>query len=300
MTTGLILASGMEEVLAEEARLAKLDISEAEKFWMEGAARMHAIDDFYHPGAAGQQQRIRLYRATTDKQPTLIYIHGGGWIGGSIELNESAARAMAAKSGRHVVSISYRFAPTNPYPAALSDCIAAVQWLQSGDGPVELTRHLNLQQLSIGGASAGANLALATALSLPHSTFEALVLFYGVFNDDMSVPSYTEYPDGPGMTRARMEMLFEAYDPDYVRRADRLVTPLKADLDGLPHTIVAAAEIDVLRSENELLAERLQSTGVDVSTWVETGVTPGIINRGRLLPAARDTLARAAEVLASI
>ena len=146
MTTGLVLASGMEDVLAEEARLAKLEISEAEKFWMEGAARMHAIDDFYYPGAAGQQQRIRLYRATADKQPTLIYIHGGGWIGGSIELNESAARAMAAKSGRHVVSISYRFAPTHPYPAALSDCIAALQWLQSGDGPVELTRYLNLQQ----------------------------------------------------------------------------------------------------------------------------------------------------------
>jgi len=299
MTTGLILASGMEEVLAEEARLAKLDITEAEKFWMEGAAKMHAIDDFYFPGAAGQQQRIRLYRSTPDKRPTLIYIHGGGWIGGSIELNESAARALAAESGRHVVSISYRLAPSHPYPAALSDCMAAVRWLKSGDGPVELTRHLNLQRLAIGGASAGANLSLSTALSFPLDTFEALVLFYGVFNDDMSVPSYTEYPDGPGMTRARMEMLFEAYDPDHIRRTDRLVTPLLADLDGLPHTIVAAAEIDVLRSENELLAERLQTAGVDVSTWVEVGVTHGFINRGRLLPAARNTLARAAAVLAS-
>jgi len=290
----------MEEVLAEEARLAKLDIAEAEKFWMIGAVRMHAIDDFYSPGAASQQQRIRLYRATPDKRPTLIYIHGGGWIGGSIELNESAARALAAKSGRHVVSISYRFAPSHPYPAALSDCMAAVLWLQSGGGPVELARHLNLQRIAIGGASAGANLALATALSLPANTFEALVLFYGVFNDDMSVPSYTEYPDGPGMTRARMEMLFETYDPGYVRRDDHLVTPLKAPLEGLPHTIVAAAEIDVLRSENELLAERLQAAGVGVNTWVESGVTHGFINRGRLLPAARNTLTRAATGLASI
>ncbi len=300
MSTEINLAEGMQAVLAEEARLATLTQADAEQFWMEGAADMQAIEDYFYPGAGNQQQRLRLYRATPDVRPVLIYIHGGGWIGGSIELNESAARALAAQSGRHVVSISYRFAPEHPYPAALSDCIAAVDWLKSDRTPVELSQYLNLQHIAIGGASAGANLALSTALSLPLNAFDALILFYGVFDDDMTVQSYTQYPQGPGMTRARMEMLLENYDPDYHRRTDPTVLPLHADFKGLPDTVVAAAEIDVLRSENEVLAERLQASGVSVTHWIEPGVTHGYINRGRLLPGARDTLTRAATALAGI
>lgn len=300
MTNSLKLAEGMDEVLVEEARLAKLDQSEAEKFWSEASADMHSVTEFIFPGAGKQQQRLRLYRASPERRPTLIYIHGGGWIGGSIELNDSAARALAAQSGRHVVSISYRFAPQHPYPAALSDCIAAVQWLRSDNPPGALTQHLDLQHIAIGGASAGANLALATALSLPANSFDALVLFYGVFNDDMSVQSYTEHYDGPGMTQARMQHIFDAYDPQQQRRTDPLITPLNAELQGLPPTIIAAAEIDVLRSENEQLAGRLRTQGVEVTAWVEQGVTHGFINRGRLLPAARKSLSRSARALATV
>lgn len=300
MTEQLKMANGMQEVLAEEARLAELDVAAAEQFWMQGGAEMHAVEDFLYTGAGGQEQRLRLYRATPGKRPVLIYIHGGAWIGGSIELNDSAVRALAAQSGRHVVSISYRFAPEHPYPAALSDCVAAYNWITSATAPDELTGELNLQKIAIAGASAGANLALASALSLPLKTFDALVLFYGVFNDDMSVGSYQQFQNGPGLTRARMEMAFKAYDPEGKRANEPLITPMHADLTGLPPTVVAAAEIDVLRSENELFAERLRTTGVEVTHWVESGVTHGFINRGRMLPGARDTLARAAQALASV
>ena len=298
--TPLNLAQGMKEVLTEEARLAELGQKETEKYWSEQSADMQSVTEFMYTGAGNQEQRLRLYCATAEKRPTLIYIHGGGWIGGSIELNDSAARALAAQSGRHVVSISYRFAPEHPYPAALSDCLAAVHWLQSDKPPVDLTQHLDLQHIAIGGASAGANLSLATALSLPVNTFDALVLFYGVFNDDMNAQSYTEHRYGPGMTQARMNLIFNAYDPQQQRRTDPLITPLNADLKGLPHTIIAAAEIDVLRTENEQLAERLRAHGVDVTFWVEPGVTHGFINRGRLLPAARHTLSKSAAALASV
>ena len=300
MTTTLNLAQGMEEVLTEEARLAKLGPVEAAKFWSEQSADMHSVQEFMFTGGGDQQQRLRFYRATPDKRPTLVYIHGGGWVEGSIELNDSAVRALAAQSGRHVVSLSYRFAPEHPYPAALSDCVAAINWLQSDQPSNELTQHLDRQQLAIGGASAGANLALATALSLPQNTFDALLLYYGVFNDDMSVQSYTEHRDGPGITQARIEQIFKAYDPELRRRSDSLITPLHADLKGLPHTIIAAAEIDVLRTENEQLAERLQTAGVAVTAWVEPGVTHGFINRGRLLPGARNSLSRSAQALASL
>lgn len=300
MNHQLNLADGMEEVLAENERLAELGLEAIEQFWIEGAAEMHAIEDFNYTGAEGQDQRLRLYRASSDKRPTMIYIHGGGWMSGSIELNEPAARSLAAQSGRHVVSISYRLAPAHPYPAPLSDCIAAVEWLKSDSAPPELTQHLDLQQLAIGGASAGANLSLSTALSLPLDTFDALILFYGVYDDDMSVPSHLQHRDGPGITRARVEEIFAAYDPELRRRNDPLIIPLHAELKGLPPTVVAAAEIDVLCSENEALAKRLQGVGVEVTAWVEPGVTHGYINRGRMLPGARASLERAAKVLAAI
>lgn len=87
----------------------------------------------------------------------------------------------------------------------------------------------------------------------------------------------------------------------FLHRTDPLVTPLNAVLKGLPPTVVAVAEIDVLRTENELLAERLQAVVIELSFWVEQGVTHGFINRGRLLlSAALNTLARAAAVVASI
>lgn len=290
----------MEEVLAEQNRLDALGPHSAAEFWAQDAHELHAVEDFAYAGAEGQPQRLRLYRANSEIRPILIYIHGGGWVEGSIDLNESAARALAALSGRHVVSISYRFAPAHPYPAALSDCIAAVHWLQSSDATIEVTQYLDVENLAIGGASAGANLALATALSLPRETFAALLLFYGVFDDDMSVQSYTEHRDGPGITQARIENIFKAYDPDNQRLTDHLIRPLRADLNGLPPTIIAAAEIDVLRSENDLLAERMRAAGVDVTAWVESGVTHGYINRGRLLPAARDSLAKAADLISSV
>jgi len=300
ITDSLKLAEGMEEVLTEQTRLETLGPDAAAEFWAQGAHELHAVEDFTYTGAERQPQSLRLYRATSEVRPTLIYIHGGGWVEGSIDLNESAARALAALSGRHVVSISYRFAPTHPYPAGLSDCIAAVNWLQTGDAPLEVTQHLDVLNLAIGGASAGANLALATALSLKLKTFDALLLFYGVFDDDMTVKSYREHSNGPGITRARIENIFKAYDPHNQRLTDHLIRPLHADLAGLPHTVIAAAEIDVLRSENELMAERMQKAGVDVTAWVESGVTHGYINRGRLLPAARNSLARAADILSSI
>lgn len=306
MTTKLKLAEGMEEVLTEEARLRELGPDAAARFWSEESADMHSVAEFDYPGAGGQPQRIRLYRASADTRPTFIYVHGGGWVEGSIDLNDSAARALARDSGRHVVSISYRFAPEHPYPAALSDCIAAVRWLKEDKGlkedkaAKELTQHLDLERLAIGGASAGANLALATALSLPPTTFDALVLFYGVFDDDMSVQSYSEHRDGPGITQTRIEHIFKAYDPQNNRQTDPLIRPLHADLHGLPPAIIAAAEIDVLRSENEKLAERMQAAGVEVTAWVEPGVTHGYINRGRMLPAARNSLNRAARALAAV
>ncbi|MBY6048917.1 alpha/beta hydrolase [Vannielia litorea] len=253
---------------------------EAAAYWNEGVPEA-PFEDLCYTGGGGQSQRARLYRG--GGAGTLLYIHGGGWAGGSIELHQPSAAGMALQSGWDVLSISYRLAPAHPFPAGLEDCRAALDFLAAKGG-----------KLAIGGASAGANLALATALSTD-VPLAGMVLFYGVYGDDFETESYRRHEAGPGLTRTRMQELFAMYDPGQSR--DPLIAPLKADLHGLPPALLIAAEVDVLRSENEAMADALQNAGVPTTWHVEPGVTHGFINRGRLVPAAEACITRAAHFL---
>ncbi|MFY0634162.1 MAG: alpha/beta hydrolase [Vannielia sp.] len=270
-------AEGIEQVIA----LGDFPTpEETAAYWNEGVAKA-PFEDLSYTGGAGQPQAARLYRG--GDAGTLLYIHGGGWAGGSIALHEPSAAGMALESGWDVLSISYRLAPAHPYPAGLEDCRAALAWLSAKGG-----------RIAIGGASAGANLALATSLSTTHK-LAGMVLFYGVFGDDFDTESYRAHAEGPGLTRARMRDLFAMYDPDALR--DELIAPLKADLRGLPPALLIAAEVDVLLSENRAMAQALSGAGVPTTWHVEPGVTHGFINRGRLVPAANACISKAANFL---
>lgn len=290
----LSLAPGMADCLAQEDRFA--DDAEAAAFWAEGAPDV-PTEDLSYPGAAGQPQPLRLYRgALPAPAPTLVYIHGGGWTGGSIALNESACRTLAAGSGWTVASLSYRLAPVHPYPAGLDDCRAGLSVLRDRAAALGL----GAGRMALGGASAGANLALAAALAEDRAALAGLLLIYGVFGDDLDTHTYRTYAEAPGLTRARMGELFDLYDPDRRRHDDPLVAPLHADLAGLPPCCLIAAEHDVLRADSEILADRLRAAGVPATLHTEPGVTHGFINRARLVPAAAASLARAVRFLGEL
>lgn len=276
---------------AQRASDAFTDDAEAARFWAEGADEVFAVEELSYPGGAGQAQRLRLYRCGAGSAPVLVYVHGGGWAGGSIELNDRAARRLAG-ARCHVVSLSYRLAPEHPFPAGLEDVAAAVGWLKGARVP-----GLEVDRMGIGGASAGANLALAAALCLPRETFRALVLFYGVYGADTGTESYLAHAGGPGLTRARMEEYLALYDPQGRHREDPRLAPLLGELAGLPPVLNVAAEFDVLRSESEALVNKLLTSGVQVEAWTEPGVTHGFINRGRLVPSSDRALSRSAEWL---
>jgi|GEM_PF-5859194 len=285
------LAPGIEEVHRISDTFA--DQTEAAAYWMEGAQDVHSIEDLTYPGGAGQDQRFRLYRAHDSDAPLMIFIHGGGWVGGTIEMNERASRCIA-NAGWHVASLSYRLAPANPFPAGLDDCIAAVRYLQSANLP-----NIDSARIAIGGASAGANLSLATAMELPRDTFAALLLYYGVYGNTVETETHALYQNGPGITRDRVAEIYDLYDPGGTYRNDARLAPLLGDLTGLPPVLNVAAEIDVLRSENEALVAALTAAGVEVDAWTEPGVTHGFINRGRLVPVADAALQRSADWLAA-
>lgn len=269
------------------------DDAAAVAYWRVGAPDV-ATTDLTYPGGAGQAQAARIYRANADgPMPALLYIHGGGWTGGSIDINDRAARMLAHHSGCHVFSVSYRLTPEHPFPAGLDDCAAALTWLRENGAD----HGIDVSRIAAGGASAGANLAMALALAKT-GELGALLLFYGVFGCDFETDSYQTYADGFGLTRARMVDLFAMYDPGGQRENNALITPLKAtELAGLPPSWMVAAEHDVLRDDTVAMANAMTAAGVVVESHTEPGVTHGFINRGRLVPAADAALVRSAAFL---
>jgi acetyl esterase len=263
---------------------------EAAPFWSEGAPEIGAIEDRAVSGPRGPVP-VRLFRP--DRRPAgpvLLYLHGGGWAQGSVVQNEPAIRTLATRSGWTVAVPSYRLAPEHPYPAGLEDCLAVAAWLQSQG-----------TSFALAGASAGANLALAAALALRDqgaSAGWALVLFYGVFGADLDTASYRAFGDGSfGLSRAAMAQYLDWYDPAGRRDDDPLLQPLLADLRNLPPTWLLAAGLDVLRDDTLALHRRLIAAGNRVTLRYEPGVVHGFINRGRMVRAARASLAAAADFL---
>jgi len=288
------LAPGVEEVLRAEAGFT--NPTDAAAFWSGAGAEMPS-EDLTYLGGSGQPQRLRLYRGGDAQSPTLLYIHGGGWVGGSIELHDYSARGMALEAQCNVVSISYRLAPQHKYPAGLDDCLAATRWIEEQGA----SQGINPERIVIGGASAGGNLAAAAALASAPNRYLALLIYYGVLGCDFETPSYQRYDQGPGLTRARMRELFSLYLDEMSQASEPLVSPLlSADLAKLPQSLVIAAEHDVLLDDNLAFVKALQAAGVSVSSHVEPGVTHGFINRGRLVPSADRSISIAAKFLASL
>ncbi|HEY8594216.1 MAG TPA: alpha/beta hydrolase [Devosiaceae bacterium] len=288
-------AEGMKQAMRIHDKFEREE--DAATYWAQGAPLI-PVEDLAYTGGGGQRQAARLYRGDrSGPAPVLLYIHGGGWVGGSIALNEPAVRSLVAESGWSVLSVSYRLAPHDPYPAGLQDCRAALEWLDL-NGPAF---GLDSSRIAIGGASAGANLAVATSLAEPVRPLVGMILFYGVFGASLDTPSYKTYADGHGLTRARMAALFEQYDPENRRFHDPLIAPLLADdLSALSPALLVAAQMDVLADDSRAFAARMQARGGRAVLLEVEGVTHGFINRGRLVPAARTALTRAARFLISL
>lgn len=216
----------------------------------------------------------------------ILYVHGGGWALCSAQTHEGASRRLASVCGCPVLTVDYRLAPEYPYPSGLDDLLQA--WSAR-----DVSR-----RWSLAGDSAGANLALATALRLVAAKDALpgfLLLFYGVYGADFDTESYRARADGPGLTRAKMKRYWDWYAPARVRD-DPSVTPLAAcdeALVALPPLYLNAAGIDPLLSDTERLAARLRRLGrVDVFDRIE-GVVHGFMQMGTALPEARNAFERA-------
>ena len=210
----------------------------------------------------------RLYTPgrSVEKLPVLVYLHGGGWVAGSVATHEPFCRLLSEAARVIIVSVEYRRAPENPHPAALEDAFAAVHWASNnaaqwgGDAA----------RLALGGDSSGGHLAAVTANRLcttPEApALRGLLLLYPVTDHpNANHLSYIENATGYGLEAKLMGWFWEQYargfSPD-----DPNVSPLRLHkVPPLPPTLVATAEYDVLRDDGIAYAEKLAAAGVAVT-----------------------------------
>ena len=228
--------------------------------------------------------------------PGIVYFHGGGWVMGDLDTHDTLCRQLANHAGAVVVAVDYRLAPEHPFPAALDDAYAATQHIirRASEFGVDPTR------LAVAGDSAGGNLAAVVTLKArdeggPRVAFQCLL--YPVLDFECNTPSYAQFADGFGLTRAKMEF----FGRSYLGRGDAnhpFLSPLRApDLTGLPPALIVTAEYDVLRDEGEAYARRLAASGVPVDSWRVAGVIHAFIHYAGVIKRGQSTLREVGERL---
>jgi acetyl esterase len=250
--------------------------------------------------ARGRRIACRLHRPRRDRAlPVLFWFHGGGWVWQSIDTHDRLVRELAAAGEVATISVDYTLAPEARFPVAAEECAAVVRRVVAGAE----AWGIDPDRVILGGDSAGGNLALAAALLLREHGGPALAglhLIYPVTDTDFESPSYREFADGYGLTRAAMQAYWRLYLRGEEDEDNPLACPLKADLRGLPPMLVQVAELDVLRSDGERLAEKTRAAGGEATLLTYGGLVHGFMRHTERVTKARTAVADGGAWLRSI
>jgi acetyl esterase len=259
------LASGGGRPLHESTPQEARELSASLAALAGPAPRMARRDDLTVSGGDGHEIPVRVLVPPQGARGVIVYLHGGGWVIGTIDEYDAMARKLAERTSCAIVLVEYRLAPEHRYPTAVDDCAAALAWAASHRNDIAGREDV---PLIVAGDSAGGNLAAVVARRARDAggpTIDLQVLIYPVTDADFTRPSYTDPENQLLLTREAMEWFWDHYVPDAARRAEPDASPLRApSLTGLPPALVLTAEHDVLRDEGEAYAERLREAGVPV------------------------------------
>lgn len=261
---------------------------------------VYSVEDILLDGPGGALP-VRVYRPSAlHALPVVVYLHGGGWVLGSVRAADSPCRVLANLGQCVVVSVDYRRAPETKFPGPLDDCVTAIRWV--AQNAVSLG---GSDRLVLLGDSAGGNLAAAASALLKDDamvTISAQILLYPTLAPASTTAfgSYRDFADGPLMTRRELDWFWDLYLRDSVDARDPLAAPLHcADLRGLPDTTVVVAELDPLHDEGVAYAQRAEAAGVPVRLIEVSGAAHGFWWMDRVMSQARElTMALAALIAA--
>ncbi|GAA4225585.1 alpha/beta hydrolase [Actinomadura meridiana] len=231
------------------------------------------------PGPGGDLP-VRIYTPEGEGPfPAFVWFHGGGWTIGGLDENEFSCRAVCAAADTIVMSVDYRLAPENPFPAAADDAYAAVAWVaehgaEIGADPAPSPGGVGgrpptgkLPRIATGGESAGGNLAAVAALKArdlggPEIALQVLVSPVLGHPDDGRA-SYSEFSEGYFLSKSSMDWFFVTYPTGPDDLDNPYLLPLRSkDLTGVAPALILGAEYDVLRDEGEEYGARLAEAGV--------------------------------------
>jgi acetyl esterase len=259
------------------------------------------IRELSAPGPAGAAIPLRLYRGagTTpgDTLPALVYFHGGGWVIGDLDTHDSLCRHLANAAQCIVVAVDYRLAPEHKFPAAVEDCFDATSWVAQKAAALGIDR----ERLSVGGDSAGGNLAAVVSLiardrGVPKLRCQALL--YPAVECGMTHASHDRFAEGYLLTRPTMKWFYDHYLRGPADIDDWRASPLRAaDLSGVAPALVLTAGNDVLCDEGEAYARRLQEAGVAVQLRHFPDQIHGFLTMGKIIEAAKPALEEIAAAL---
>ncbi|AVS75517.1 alpha/beta hydrolase [Paracidovorax cattleyae] len=228
--------------------------------------------------------------------PVVLYFHGGGWVIASKEVYDGGARGLAREAHAIVVSVDYRQAPENRFPAAWDDAFAAYRWVTENAGVLGG----DPERIALAGESAGGNLAVATAIAVRDAGLRAprhVLSVYPVAQTNLNTESYLENAIAKPLNRAMVKWFVDHLVRSEEDLADPRLSLVDARLEGLPPVTIINARIDPLRSDGAKLEKALQEAGVPVERRDYEGVAHEFFGAAAVLEKARQAQAYAGERL---
>jgi len=249
---------------------------------------------------------VRIYRPIGAKGtlPVVIYTHGGGWVLGDKETHDRLVRELTVGANVVSVFVDYDRSPEARYPIAIEQVYATLDYVAKH--PAEFGADAN--RIAIAGDSVGGDMTAAVALLAKERggpALQAQLLFYPVTDASMSTKSYSDFAEGPWLTRKAMIWFWDQYLPDASKRSDIHVSPINATSDqlrALPKTLLLVDENDVLRDEGENYGRHLAAAGVNVTSVRYNGTIHDfmLLNPISDTPAVRGAVAQSIDFLKSV
>lgn len=232
--------------------------------------------------------------------PVLLYMHGGGFVVGSLASHEPLCRRLAAAAGCAVLSIAYRLAPEHRFPTAFEDAEDGLAWI----GRHAIEEGLDAARIAVGGDSAGGTLAAALAIAARddqrHPRPLLQLLAYPGLSAWQDAPSHRTFGKGYLLERDTIQWFFRQYLRGDADRGDWRFAPLEApSLAGVAPALILLPEFDPLVDEGRAYAEKLRRAGVPVDLLLYPGMIHEFLRMGNVVDTARDALTAIAARLAA-
>lgn len=261
---------------------------------------VRSIENLRIPGPDGDIP-VRVYTPDAPApRPALIYFHGGGWVVCDLDTHDVVCTAIAHRAGAVVVAVDYRLAPEHKFPAAVIDSYAATAWVSSNAKKLGI----DPQRISVGGDSAGGNLAAVVSLKSRDEDGPAIafqIMVYPVTDlSSFATGSYQEFAADHYLTKSEMEWFRSHYLRSMEDARDPHASPLLTlDLSELPPALIITAECDPLRDEGQAYAKRLADAGVPVTYTCYPGMIHPFFSLSGVIPQAFEAIQQVANAVAA-